>query len=87
MAEKRGCLVFEIVNEKRREVSVGATRDPIFQMTYVLRRRPPDSIQHWNFDDMSTLRSVGFDMGEKDARVFVEKYVRSIKTEGWKYLT
>ena len=87
MAEQPGYVVFEIVNEKRREIYVGATRDPIFQMTDALRRQPPHSIQHWNFEEVGAVRSIEFNMGEKDARAFIANYIQTGLSKDWKFLT
>ena len=86
MAEQRGYTVFEIVNEKCREIYVGATRVPISQMTEALRRRRPDSIRHWNLDEVEPVRSIELDMSEKDARAFVENYVKTSVSD-WRFLT
>ena len=87
MAEQRGYTGFEIVNEKCREIYVGATRDPISQMPEALRRRRPDSIRHWNLDEVEPVRSIELDMSEKDARAFVENYVKTSVADGWRFLT
>ena len=87
MPEQRGYIVFEIVNEKRQEIYVGLTRDPILRMTENLRRRRPVSIQHWNPDEIGTVRGIEFDMGEKDARAFLENYTKTRLADGWRFLT
>ena len=87
MPDQRGYTVFEIVNEKRLEIYVGVTRDPIAQMIETIRRRRPDSIRHWNLDEAGAVRSIESDMGEKDARAFIENYVKTSVADGWRFLT
>ena len=87
MPEQRGYTVFEIVNEKRREIYVGTTRDPIFQMVDAIRRQRPESIMDWDLDDMKPIRSIEFNMGEKDAHAFVENYVKTSEADGSHFLT
>ena len=87
MPEQRGYTVFEIVNEKRLEIYVGVTRDPILQMIETIRHRRPDSIRHWNLDEVEPVRSIELYMSEKDARAFVENYVKTSVADGWRFLT
>ena len=75
------------MNETRQEIYVGATRDPIFKMADSLRRRRPESIENWDLDDMKSIRSIEFNMSEKDARAFIENYVKTGLSKSWKFLT
>ena len=85
MADKR-YAIFEVVNEKRREIYVGATAEPIFQTIDLLRQRRPESIKDWNLDDVLAVRSVEFNLDEKRAQAFVEKYVQTGSPSGWRFL-
>jgi hypothetical protein len=87
VAEQRGYIIFEIANEKRHEIYVGATRDPIFQMEEALRRQRPASIKDWDIDDLKPIRSIEFNVSENDARAFIENYVKTGVPDGWKFLT
>ena len=87
MTPRKSFAVFEIVNERRREIYVGATSDPIFRIISHLRAQKPVSIGEWNLDDAATPRSVEFNMDEADARTFIQNYVKTALAQGWKYLT
>ena len=87
MPEQRGYTVFEIVNEKRHEIYVGATRDPISHMPDSIRRRRPESIKDWDLEDMKPIRSIEVNMGEKDTRAFIENYIKTSVADGWHFLT
>ena len=86
MPKQRGYTVFEIVNEQRHEIYVGATRDPISQMPDAIRRRRPKSIKDWDLDDMKPIRSIEVNMGEKDARDFIGNYVKIAMSKAWHFL-
>ena len=87
MPDQGGYTVFEIVNDKRQEIYVGATRDPIFQMADALGRRRPQSINDWDLADMKPIRSIEFNLSEKDAQAFIENYIKTGLSKSWKFLT
>ncbi len=87
MADRRAFTVFEIVNEKRHEIFASFTADPIFQMTDALRRRPPEPIKHWDFNDVGTIRSIEFHMSEQQAMAFLADYIKTNLPSGWRFIT
>lgn len=79
--------VFELVNERLREIYVAHTDGPVFGVVADLRRVAAPSIGHWNFDEVRPVRSIEFGLTEEDARKFVENYIRGDLPEGWRYRT
>ena len=79
--------VFELVNEKLREIYVAHTDGPVFGVVADLRRMAAPPIEHWNFDEVRPVRSIEFGLNEEDAHKFVQNYVQGDLPEGWRYLT
>lgn len=78
--------VFEVVNERRRQIFVAVTNLPIFATAKVLRDNPPAAIADWREADVTTLRSIEFGLSEGQARKFVDGYVRSALPPGWSFV-
>ena len=78
--------VFELVNEKRLEIYVGAARAPLVQAAGALHPRS-ESIKDWDLDDAGAVRGIEGDMSEQDARAFIKNYVQTALPEGWRFLT
>lgn len=79
--------VFELVNERLREIYVAHTDGPVFGVVADLRRLAAPPIEHWNFDEVRPVRSIEFGLNEEDARKFVQNYVQGDLPEGWRYLS
>lgn len=79
--------VFELVNEKLREIYVAHTDGPVFSVVAELRRLSAPALRHWDFHDTRPVRSIEFGLSEEDARMFVKNYTRAELPDGWRYLT
>lgn len=86
MSDAENFTIFEAINEPLREIYVGATTSPIFELTARLRQNPPRSIAHWELADIN-VRSIEFGLGEEAAREFIATYVRGTLPKGWHYLS
>ncbi len=78
--------VFEVINEKRREIFVAATDKPIFMLAQQLREAPPKAIAGWKATDVTSLRSIEFGLSESDARSFIATHVKSALPPGWSFV-
>lgn len=78
--------VFELVNDRLREVYVGRTSEMVFAAEYSLRRSPAPAIEHWNLDDVRPARSLEFDLDDEDAERFIADYVSAALPNGWRFL-
>jgi hypothetical protein len=86
MVERRRYLVYEAVNNKRKEIYVAVSPRPMHETIGDYKTRLPDPIKHWKAADIQTYRSIEFDLAEEQAREFLENYVKSTIAEGWKYI-
>lgn len=68
--------VFEAINDKHREIFVAITREQVFATVARIQKDRPDVIRHWDLNEVINVRSVEFDLTEKEARDFVEHYVK-----------
>ncbi|HXT00826.1 MAG TPA: hypothetical protein VN915_09150 [Elusimicrobiota bacterium] len=83
---KRTVAVFELINERLREVYVGCTTEMSAALAGTARPSPAPQIAHWNPEDVRPPRSIERDLDEEDARTFIEAYVRTPLPEGWRFL-
>lgn len=83
----KGYTVFEVVNEKRREIFVSLTIAPMVEAIAALSRARPAAIKSWQLSDATTFRSIEFGLSEKDARAFIANYAKTGLPEGWRFLT
>jgi hypothetical protein len=79
--------VYELVNDRLREIYVGRTSGPVFRVLRALRFRREPAIAHWDLDDALPLRSIEFGLNERDAARFIEHYAKTPLPDGWRYLT
>ena len=79
--------VFELVNDRLKEIYVAHTDDMIFQIVEDMRCRPATAIKHWNLDDVRPVRSIEFDLTEEDARRFIANYLGTALPNGWRFLS
>jgi elongation factor P hydroxylase len=84
--EPRNYAVFEIVNADLKEIYVGSTNRAIFEIARGFHRAPPESIKHWNFAGVETVRSIEFGLGAEDARAFVTNYIGTELPDGWRFI-
>lgn len=86
MVERRRFLVYEAINNKRKEIFVAMSYRPMHETIGLYKSSLPDPIQHWRADDIQTYRSIEFNLTEEQAHEFLENYVKSTVAPGWKYL-
>lgn len=80
-----GELVYEGVNETLREIVVGTTMDSLEGTREAHRRVLPPAIKHWDFAAHRIVyREVERNLPERDARIFLSGYARSIESGGWR---
>lgn len=84
-AESKTITVFEAINHDRKEIYVGMTTEPMFETIRRLKSAPPTSIREWDFDSIKDYRSIEFGLSEKDAKVFIDQYVKTAAPKGWRY--
>lgn len=84
--DSRLYMVFEAVNEKRREIYVGAAYVSALQEIGALHPRP-ESIKDWDLRDAKAVNRIEGDMPEEDARAFIQNYIRTSLPAGWRFLT
>ncbi len=58
----------------------------MFETIAKFRERRPESLQEWDLDDISNFRSLEFDLSERAARDYVDRYVASPLPKGWRFL-
>lgn len=85
-AGKERLTVYEIVNERRREVFVGATDRPIFELAAAFQRKLPAELADWDVKDCTAIRSVEFDLSPEKAQAFIEAYSKSGIPPGWRFM-
>jgi len=78
--------VFELINDRLREIYVASTDGPVFGVFESFKKRRAPAIAHWNFHDVRQPRSVEFGLSQEEARTFIDGYVHNAIPEGWKYL-
>lgn len=86
MSEPLSFTVFEIINEKRREIFVGSTDQPVFDVLARLEKTDDAPIKGWSRGEIH-LRSVEFGLSSAHAKAFIETYTRRPLPKGWRFLT
>jgi len=84
---KRSVSVFELVNERRREIYVGRTSRLIFAGAGVEPHAPVPELAHWDPADVRPPRHIEGDLSEHDAERFIAAYVNTPLPKGWRFLT
>lgn len=86
MTDNTRLTIYEIINEKRREIYVGSTDLPIFQLVREIAGKRPKAIKHWDLSDATSVRSIEFELGPRQAEKFIKDYAESRLPSGWRYL-
>ena len=83
---ERNYTVFEVINERRREIYVAKTDKAMFELVLELRRRLPPGIAAWRQEDITAIRSVEFSLTSEDADFFIKNYRGTGLPENWKFV-
>ena len=78
--------IFEVINERRKQIFVSSTTLPIFSVAKLLKEKPPAALADWRETDVTTLRSIEFGLSESEAEKFLAQYVRSPLPPGWSFV-
>lgn len=78
--------IYEAINEETAEIYVGMTPLPMFEEMLRVKKNPPPSIAHWDWERVDAFRSVEFNMTKKEAEAFLEGYARATPPAGWRYV-
>jgi hypothetical protein len=79
--------VYELVNERLREIYVGRTSGIVFSDGDKGRPSPAWRIAHWKAEDVRPPRSIEADLDEEDAERFIQAYVLTPLPKGWRFVT
>ena len=81
--------VFELLNEARKEIFVGASPLPAADAFDAIHRVVPLAIKHWDFAELgpNCLRVVEPNLPEAAARAFIATYVKTSLPAGWRYIS
>jgi hypothetical protein len=85
--ETKRYTIFEAKNARLKEVFLGATDGPVFDVVSRLSASPPAAIRHWNLKEISQLRSVEFKLDAGQARAYLEEHAKTLLAGGWRVLT
>lgn len=77
--------VFEVINERRNEVYVGATNKQIFDVLAALDH-PKGPLEGWSRQSVR-LVSLSFGLTRAEAAAFIARHVARGLPRGWRYLT
>jgi hypothetical protein len=86
MSERR-FTIFEARNARLKELFLGATDGPIFDVLARLRAAPPAVIRHWNMAQITQVRSVEFQLTAEQAEAFLLSYAHRTFPAGWRVLS
>jgi hypothetical protein len=86
MPETGGVTVFEVVNEKRKELFVGRTTLPMNALIAHHRAAPPAAMKGWSKDD-AAYHALEFGLTAPAAIEFARGYVASFRRDGWRVVT
>lgn len=78
--------VFEVLNETRGELYVGATWR-LKDLDDFNRMTPPRAVRHWKAGEALRFRTIEYGLPQADAPVFIERYRTSDLVKSWKVLT
>lgn len=85
-SSKRTVSVYELVNERLREIYVGRTSSLKSGAAATAQRTPVPQIAHWDVADVRPPRHIERDLSERDADSFISAYVQTPLPDGWRFV-